>query len=54
MTIHYTEHGALVGISTNMNVVPRVGDKIKINDCICRVKEVIWHLENNTWVEVLI
>ena len=30
MTIHYTEHGALVGVSTNMNVVPRIGDKIKV------------------------
>ena len=55
MNIHYTKHGALLGISTNMSAVPTVGDKIKIEGYIYRVKEIIWHLESiETWVEVLV
>ena len=54
MNIHYTQNGSLVAITTNANAVPRVGDKIKMQGFIFRVKEIIWHIENNTWVEVLV
>ena len=41
-------------ISRNVNAVPRVGDFIAVEGVKVVVKEVVWHLDHATWVEVQI
>lgn len=36
----------------NMTSVPRIGDTIQSGDIRVKVRNVIWHIENRTWVEV--
>ena len=53
-TIRYVQNGNLLVVSNNVNIVPRIGDKVEISKFIYRVKDVIWHLDANTWIEVLL
>lgn len=41
-------------ISRNVSAVPRVGDSLVIEGIKVAVKEVIWHLDHSTWVEIQI
>lgn len=43
-----------VVISRNASAAPRKGDFVVISDVKVVVKEVIWHLDHTTWVEVQI
>jgi hypothetical protein len=41
-------------VSSNATAIPRVGDKIAANGVNITIKDVIWHLDNKTWVEIQI
>ena len=41
-------------VSRNISAVPRMGDFIAVAGVKVAVKEVIWHLDHTTWVEVQI
>lgn len=41
-------------ISRNVTAVPKIGDSIAAADAKVKVLDVIWHLDNNTWVEIQI
>ena len=43
-----------ITISRNVTAIPRLGDFIVIGDVKVTVKEVVWHLDHTTWVEVQI
>jgi hypothetical protein len=45
---------AVITISRNVTAVPRLGDFVVISGVKVAVKEVIWHLDHATWVEVQI
>lgn len=36
----------------NSVAVPRIGDTIESSGVRVKVKDVIWHIEHRTWVEV--
>lgn len=36
----------------NVTAVPRIGDTIHADGVKVKVRDVIWHIENKTWVEV--
>lgn len=38
----------------NVITVPRIGDTIQDGDVRVKVKDVIWHIENQIWVEIQI
>lgn len=52
--ILYVQNGKLIVRSSGYSVVPRIGDKVKIDGCIVKVKDVVWHVDDITWVEVQI
>ena len=41
-------------ICRNVTSVPRIGDTIQDGDVRVKVKDVIWHIENQIWVEIQI
>ena len=36
----------------NTAAIPRIGDTIMSGDVKIKVKDVIWHIDHRTWVEV--
>ena len=56
MKVCYVWNKRVIGTMFNSNVVPRIGDKVKVNGFVFEVKDVIWNLENmnGTYVEVLL
>lgn len=54
LEIFYMRGTRIIGITHNTNAVPRVGDFVTTDDVKVAVKEVIWHLDHSTWVEVQI
>ena len=44
----------IIVITRNTSVIPRMGDFIEVDRIKVAVKEVIWHLDHETWVEVQI
>lgn len=41
-------------VSRNISAIPRIGDFVAVDNVKVAVKEVIWHLDHSTWVEVQI
>lgn len=39
-------------ICHNTLAVPRIGETIESNGVRVKVKDVIWHIDNRTWVEI--
>lgn len=54
LEIFYMRGTQTISISRNANAVPRMGDFIAVDGVKVAVKEVIWHLDHATWVEVQI
>ena len=57
MELYVTQYGTKILSCSNVNLVPRIGDKISIHDFYYEVKDVVWHTENTRmkmWVEVKI
>lgn len=36
----------------NSTAIPRIGDTIQADGIRVKVKDVIWHIDNKTWVEI--
>ena len=36
----------------NTAAIPRIGDIIQSGNVRIKVKDVVWHIENRTWVEI--
>lgn len=36
----------------NVTAIPRIGDTITSGDVKVKVKDVIWHIDDTTWVEI--
>lgn len=41
-------------VSSSTTAIPRVGDKIATDGVNITIKDVIWHMDNKTWVEIQI
>ena len=54
MELYFMRGSKLMAVTHNANAVPRVGDMIAGDNVKVQVKEVIWHLEHTTWVEIQI
>lgn len=54
LDIIYMSGTKIIFTTLNATVVPRVGDFIAAGNVKVVVKEVIWHMDNKTWVEVQI
>ena len=39
-------------ICRNVTSVPRIGDTIQDGDVKVKVKDVIWHMDNQIWAEI--
>lgn len=44
----------VIAVSRNISAIPRIGDFVAVDNVKVAVKEVIWHLDHSTWVEVQI
>lgn len=56
MNIIITQYGATICNSNNMTMLPRIGEKMRINRSCYEVEDVVWHIiENgNVYVEIKI
>lgn len=54
LEIFFMRGTQVIGISRNISATPRMGDFIVVDGVKVAVKEVIWHLDHTTWVEVQI
>lgn len=52
MELYFMRGSKLIAVTHNAIAVPRVGDMIAADNCKVPIKEVIWHLDNTTWVEI--
>ena len=53
MELFITYHGQTMSIIHNATLAPRKGDTILATTGISfNVKEVVWHIDNRTWVEI--
>lgn len=53
MKVIATQYGVTIFTSCNMTIIPRIGETIEINSVNCHVKDVVWHIQNNTsYVEI--
>lgn len=41
-------------VTHSATAIPRIGDTIMSDGVKVKVKDVIWHIENRTWVEIQI
>lgn len=42
----------IYSVCRNVTTVPRIGDTIQDGDVKVKVRDVIWHIENQIWVEI--
>ena len=54
MKVIITQYGVTICSSNNMTMLPRIGETIRINRNYYEVINVIWHAENNMYVEIKI
>lgn len=54
MKIKVTQHGVVIASSSNMVVIPQIGEKIVICGRRHRIVDVVWHIENEVYVEIII
>lgn len=54
MTIMYMRGDMTIAITQFATIIPRVKDKVAISNRKFEVAEVVWHIDNDTWVEVQI
>ena len=54
INIYYMQGTRTIATANNVNMVPRVGEKVNVYGQTLKVKDVIWHLCNPMWVEVQI
>ncbi len=54
MEIFFMRGTQIIVITRNTSAIPRMGDFIAVDGVKVAVKEVIWHLDHETWVEVQI
>lgn len=55
MHIEYKVNGNLLCIGRQMEVTPKVGDKVEIKGMLYKVKDIIWHItEFGAWIEVFL
>ena len=52
INLFYMNGNEIWANTSNASAVPRVGDFVVMNGLKAVVKEVVWHLENQTWVEI--
>ena len=52
MTLYYTLNGTIINITERATLVPRKGDVVEYNGDYFKVKNVVWHLNKYTDVEV--
>lgn len=41
-----------LAVGKNYMAVPRIGETLEMRGTKVKVKDVIWHIENTTWVEI--
>lgn len=55
MPVIITQYGATILSSSKMTMLPRIGESMRINRGCYEIKDVIWHVEDNSvYVEVKI
>lgn len=54
MKIKVTQCGVVIASSCNMVVIPQIGEKIVICGGKHKIVDVIWHVENEVYVEIVI
>lgn len=54
MTLMYMRGTTTIAITQFAAAIPRVKDKVAIGNRKFEVIEIVWHIDNNTWVEVQI
>lgn len=54
MTIMYMRGTTTIAITQFATVIPRLKDKVEIGNRRFEVTGIVWHIDNDTWVEVQI
>lgn len=54
MRVIITQYGITICSSNNMTMLPRIGETIRITGSYYKVKDVVWHIENNIYIEIKI
>ena len=53
MEVYITQSGLQIG-NGRLEAIPRIGDKLFINDINFIVIDVVWHIGISSWVEIKI
>lgn len=54
MKVIITQYGTTISISNNMQVIPRINETVNINGTCRKVKNVIWHINDIVYVEIVL
>ena len=54
MNVHITCGSRMVAMIRNATLLPRKGDTMLVSGTSVKVVEVVWHIDNSSWVEVKI
>lgn len=54
MHVIVTQYGITILSSSNLKMLPRIGESMWIDRNLYEVKDVIWHTENELYVEIKI
>lgn len=52
MEVHIMSGSTTLVVGRNYYAVPRIGDTLMMDGHEVKVNNVIWHIDNRTWVEV--
>lgn len=50
MDVIITIYGTTILRLSNMSMLPKIGEEIRVNRDYYRVKDVIWHIDDNTYI----